>query len=158
MEKIKWCTTIKGGLGLVEPNHDLAKAYLEKSDESLATVNDIKHSRSWRISASYYSMYFALYAILMKIGVKCEVHACTIEFMKRFLGQYFSKEECKFLEDSMGARIDAQYYVDRPVSERQYQKMVQTSPGFAAKCRKVVLELDDGNKINGIRAALKAVM
>ena len=142
----------------MEPNDNLAKAYLEKSEESLAVVIDIKHSKSWRISASYYAMYFSLYAVMMKIGVKCEVHACTIEFMKRFLGHYFSKEECKLLEDSMEARVDAQYYVDRPVSERQYQSMVQTAPGFSAKCRKVALELNDEKKVNGLRAALKAVM
>lgn len=32
----------------------------------------------WAVSASYYAKYFAVYALFWKLGVKCEIHECTI--------------------------------------------------------------------------------
>jgi len=82
MDKIKWCVGKKEGLSLVEPNSDLANAYLKKAKEALESmrVNIIK---DWKISTAYYKIYFSLYAILMKLGIKCGIHSCTIEFAKK---------------------------------------------------------------------------
>ena len=92
MDKIKWCAGKKGGLSLIEPNSDLARAYLKKAEESLESmrVNIIK---DWKISTAYYTIYFSLYAVLMKLGIKCGIHSCTIEFAKRFLREYFEELE-----------------------------------------------------------------
>ena len=91
MDKIKWCAGKKGGLSLIEPNSDLAEAYIKKAEEALESmrVNTIK---DWKISTAYYTLYFSLYSILTKIGIKCEIHSCTIEFAKRFLKDYFNEE------------------------------------------------------------------
>ena len=35
MDKIKWCLKQKNGLELVEPNEELAKAYIKKAEDSL---------------------------------------------------------------------------------------------------------------------------
>ena len=35
MDKIKWCAGKKEGLSLVEPNPDLANAYIKKAEEAL---------------------------------------------------------------------------------------------------------------------------
>ena len=85
MNKIIWCVRKKGGLSLIEPNPDLAEAYIRKAEEALESmrVNVIK---DWKISTAYYTLYFSLYALLMKIGIKCEIHSCTIAFAKEFLG------------------------------------------------------------------------
>jgi uncharacterized protein (UPF0332 family) len=32
----------------------------------------------WTATTAYYARYFALYALLMKIGAKSEIHDCTI--------------------------------------------------------------------------------
>jgi uncharacterized protein (UPF0332 family) len=149
MDKIKWCIGKKEGLSLIEPNSDLANAYIKKAEEALEAmrVNIIK---DWRISTAYYTIYFSLYAILMKLGVKCEIHSCTIEFTKRFLKEYFEQTELDFIEDSLKARVDSQYYIDRTVPDEQYNKMIQKAPEFLVKCKSVLIKLNE-KKVNEIR-------
>jgi len=149
MDKIAWCAKKKGGLSLVEPNANLAEAYIKKSEEALESMR-VNIIRDWKISTAYYTIYFSLYAILTKIGIKCEVHSCTIAFVKEFLKEYFSEEELVFAEDSLKARIDSQYYVDRTVPDFQYNKMIKLAPDFLIKCKSVLLNLNE-KKINEIR-------
>jgi uncharacterized protein (UPF0332 family) len=156
MERIRWCLQLKNGIEPVEPNENLSKAYMKKAESSLQTAAILKENRDWSIIASYYSMYFALYSILMKIGMKCEVHSCTIEFMKRFLQDYFTREECEFLKDSMKARTDTQYYVDRRVPDEQYRKILEKTPLFLVKCREVLLKINE-EEVDGIRNKVKRI-
>ena len=149
MDKIKWCAGKKEGMCLIEPNSNLAEAYIKKSEEALESmrVNIIK---DWKISTAYYTLYFSLYAVLTKIGVKCEIHSCTIEFAKRFLREYFTEEDLDFTEDSLKARIDSQYYVDRTVPDEQYNKMMKDAPAFLVKCKSILIKLNE-KKVNEIR-------
>lgn len=149
MDKIKWCAGKKEGLSLIEPNPDLASAYIKKAEEALESmrVNIIK---DWKISTAYYTIYFSLYSVLMKLGVKCEIHSCTIEFVKRFLNEYFEEAELNFTEDSLKARVDSQYYIDRTVPDEQYNKMVRKAPEFLVKCKSVIIKLNE-KKVNEIR-------
>ena len=149
MNKIKWCAGKKEGLSLIEPNSDLANAYIKKAEEALESmrVNIIK---DWRISTSYYTIYFSLYSVLMKLGVKCEIHSCTIEFAKRFLNEFFEESELDFTEDSLKARVDSQYYMDRTVPDEQYNKMIQKAPEFLVKCKAILIKLNE-KKVNEIR-------
>ncbi len=57
---------------MVEPNGDLAKAYLKKAIGALNTVTvALKiHETDWIITTAYYARYFALYSLLMKLSVK----------------------------------------------------------------------------------------
>ena len=107
-------------------------------------VNVIK---DWKISTAYYTLYFSLYSILTKIGIKCEIHSCTIAFAKRFLREFFSEEDLDFIEDSLKARIDSQYYIDRTVPDEQYNKMVKNTPWFLVKCKSILIKLNE-KKIN----------
>ena len=149
MDKIKWCVGKKEGLSLIEPNSDLANAYIKKAEEALESmrVNIIK---DWRISTAYYTIYFSLYAVLMKLGVKCVIHSCTIEFAKMFLKEFFEENELDFTEDSLKARVDSQYYIDRTIPDEQYNKMIQKAPEFLVKCKSVIIKLNE-KKVNGIR-------
>ncbi len=99
-------------------------------------------------------MYFALYAILMKIGVKCENHTCTIEFMNIFLLDYFDAKDVKQIRTSMALRVDAQYYADRQISEEKYRKIVDGAPRFLVKCREVLFKMKD-EEIDNIRKMMK---
>lgn len=148
MDKIKWCLGKKEGLSVVKPNPNLANAYIKKAEEALASmrVNIIK---DWKISTAYYTMYFSLYAIFTKIGIKCEIHSCTIEFAKRFLKEYFEDVELNFIEDSLKARVDSQYYIDRTVPDEQYQKMLQEAPQFLIKCKSILSKLNE-KRVNEI--------
>ncbi len=142
MDKIMWCVSRKGGIELTDSNFNLAEAYMRKAEESLETMRSAK-SKSWEIVTAYYAMYFSVYSILMRIGVKCEIHSCTIEFARTFLGGYLSREEVGLLEDSMDARVDAQYYVNRKVADRTYRKMIASAPAFMSRCRSVKEKIDD---------------
>ncbi len=86
----------------------------------------------------------------MKIGVKCEIHACTIEFMKRFLPSYFTPAECRFMSDSLQARVDTQYYIDRKVRDKFVQEMLETAPKFLIKCKEILARMKE-SEINAIR-------
>ena len=86
-------------------------------------------------------MYFSLYAIFMRVGIKCEIHACSIEIMKKILTDYFSSEEIILLQKSLTARIDSQYYTDRTVEEEQRIVMVKNAPKFHLKCKEITIML-----------------
>lgn len=138
------------------PNENLSKAYLMKAEDALSAAS-ASISKEWRISAAYYSMYFSLYSILMKVGVKCENHSCTLAFARHFLKGYFSDEEMDFLNDSLKARVDAQYYVNREVSDEQYKRMLKQAPQIMAKCKSIVQQLTE-EKIHIMRRnVLKAI-
>jgi len=88
------------------------KAYLEKSHNALKSmeVNAREGIAEWTVSASYYAKYFAVYALLTKIGVKCEIHDCTIALF----GHLFNAPEFHHLvtelRRSKDDRVDVQYY------------------------------------------------
>ncbi|MBI2103047.1 hypothetical protein HYT55_04360 [Candidatus Woesearchaeota archaeon] len=149
MDKIKWCVGKKEGLSLIEPNKNLAEAYTTKAEEALESmrVNVIK---DWKISTAYYTLYFSLYSVLTKIGLKCEIHSCTLAFARRFLREFLSEEDSDFLEDSLKARIDSQYYIDRTVPDEQYHQMIKKAPLFLVKCKSILIKLNE-KKINEIR-------
>ena len=151
MDKFLWCIK-KNQLEIVLPNENLSKAYLMKAKDALiATSADI--SKEWKISAAYYSMYFSLYSILMRIGVKCENHSCTLAFIGHFLKNHFSDKDMDFLNASLKARIDAQYYVNRKVSDKQYEDMLKLAPQTLVKCKSVVEQLTEED-IGAIRSSL----
>jgi len=83
VDVIRWCKKKKKGIRLISPNENLADAYLFKAEDALETMNSIT-SPDWRISTAYYAMYYSVYAILMKSGIKSEIHSCTIECMRIF--------------------------------------------------------------------------
>ena len=153
MVSIKWCLKTKNGIELVEPSNNLADAYIKKAEESLGLMRTTEY-RDWKISIAYYSMYYSLYAILMKIGIKCEIHACTIELMKEFLPDYFSKEEYEFMLKAMGARIDVQYYVNKEVKDKLYGELTKKPVDFLVKCKSILHKLNE-DKINEIRSRIK---
>jgi|SRR3989344_2788494 len=153
MDKLTWCLKQKDGISLVEPNSNLAEAYIKKAEEALKSMR-VNIVKDWEISTAYYTMYFSLYSILMKIGVKCEIHSCTLEFAKYFLNEHFNEDELDFLSDSLKARVDSQYYVNREISDEQYQSMIKKAPEFLIKCKSVLLQLDE-KSINEVRNRLK---
>ncbi len=116
--KLRWCCKQSAGLKIDKPNENLAKEYLQSADETLSILQDIKgKSNMWLATTKYYSEYFSIYALLQKIGIKCEIHDCTIEFAKlleemKIIPEGYSKK----LEDDKDLRIDNQYYLkNKPV-------------------------------------------
>ncbi len=132
-----------------EPNTNLAEAYLKKAEEALESMR-INTIKDWKISTAYYTIYFSLYAMLTRIGIKCEIHSCTIEFANRFLREFFTETDIDFLERALKARVDTQYYIDRTISDKEYEQMITKAPEFLVKCKSIVLTLNE-KKINEIR-------
>ena len=154
MDKIKWCLKAKNGFELVEPNENLTNAYLKKAENSLKATLALKGIKDWEISSSYYAIYFSLYAILMKIGIKCEIHSCSINFMRYFLSKYFKEEEINLVERSQKARIDTQYYSNRNISNELYEKIINNASLFFIRCKEVLNNLDE-NSIQEIRKIIQ---
>ncbi len=142
MSKFKWCLGIKNGLEIREPNANLTEAYIQKAESALESMRLVK-KQDWVIATAYYSMYFSIYAILIKIGIKCENHACTIECIKEILKKEYNEEEIEFLEKSMQARIDKQYYTDREVADEQSNEMMRRAPEFLIKSKEIIARLTE---------------
>ena len=90
----------------------------------------------------------------MKIGIKCEIHTCTIEFAKRYLDKHFTKEDFILLDKAFRARNDAQYYVNREVTNEDYQLILKKTPSFLVKCKNTII---DQKEIIEIRARISSV-
>jgi len=120
MKKIDWCKKQERGIKIQEPNDNLSKEYFENSEESLKVLKSIRDTKSnmWLATTKYYIEYFGVYSVLMKLGIKCEIHDCTIALVG-FLEDFgiFEKNTYKILEEDKELRIDNQYYLkNKPVN------------------------------------------
>src|SRR6056297_2086346 len=114
MNNFDWCMKQSGGLELISPNQNLCDEYFKKAENALDALKKLEGNIEWQVSSAYYAMYFSLYALFMKIGVKSEIHKCTLTFMKKIT--YFSNEDIFLLEKASKSRVDLQYYTDRHIS------------------------------------------
>ena len=156
METISWCLSIKNGIELVEQNKNLSLAYLKKAEDSLKVLSQISESREWKITSAYYSMYFSLYSILMKIGIKCENHGCTLAFMRELLKDYFEEIDIENIEEARVLRVDALYYADREVPSEKYKNLLKNAPLFFVKCKEVLIKIKEED-IKAIREKIRVL-
>jgi len=143
----------KKGIELVEPSDNLRDGYLIKAEEALDTLRTSR-SKDWQLTTAYYTIYHGIYSLLMKIGVKCEIHSCTIEFTKIFLKGHFTQEDFELIDKAFSARIDSQYYVNRKVPDQNYDFIMKKTPTFLVKCKNVIL---DQKEILGIRNTISNI-
>lgn len=129
MVSLKWCCKQKDGIKLIEPSENLSNSYIKMSDNALGTMNRERgYNLVFAISGGYYSMYYALYSVLMKIGVKCEIHSCTLKFMEEVLEDLYSKEEIKTISKAFDLRNIAQYYVDKVINSKDTEFIFEKAP------------------------------
>ncbi|MEK6875879.1 MAG: hypothetical protein AABX63_00590 [Nanoarchaeota archaeon] len=154
MVAIRWCKSQKRGIELVEPNDNLFDEYIRTSEESLDILRSIRgKSKVWVATTKYYTEYFAVYSLLMKIGVKCEIHDCTIalctllEEMKIIPPGY-----SKILEEDKQLRIDNQYYLKNRDVPLDYDKILE----FVATIKNVGIKLTNA-EIKKIRERISKV-
>lgn len=119
MKRIGWCKGQKKGIRLIEPNENLSREYFSNAEESLRVLKSIKgtESRMWLATTKYYTEYFAVYSVLMKLGIKCEIHDCTISLVSFLEKEGIMKSGTgSILKKDKDLRIDNQYYLkNRPV-------------------------------------------
>jgi len=111
----------------------------------------------WITTTAYYARYFALYALLMKMGIKSEIHDCSIAVAtllteKRILRKNLASD----LSNSKQARIDIQYYVEKELDQIFIRKDVENARYFVLELEKVIENLT-ADRIREVRAHMRAL-
>lgn len=151
MVTINWCKKQKKGLKLIDPNDNLSKEYMQTAEETLDVLRNILgKSKVWLATTKYYCEYFSLYSLFMKIGIKCEIHDCTIAVCKlledkRIIPQGYHQ----ILEKDKKLRIDNQYYLKNKDVPLNYDDLLD----FILKIKDINEKLTH-KKIEEIRADL----
>ena len=153
MNKINWCKKQENGIKLIEPNANLSQEYYQNAEESLRVLRNIYETKSnmWLATTKYYIEYFAVYSVLMKIGIKCEIHDCTI-----VLTEFLEKENIlkagtyQMLEKDKELRIDNQYYLKNIPVDIDFEQLST----FMISIKETLDQLDNG-KIIEIREKIK---
>jgi len=109
---LKWCLKQHRGIRLTKPSDNMVRAYLQKSKNALKSmeINAQAGLTEWAVSACYYAEYFVVYALLCKIGVKSEIHDCTITLFEFLFSDSIPAEIVKELRSSKSNRVETQYY------------------------------------------------
>lgn len=144
MTKLDWCLQQRNGIKLVEPNENLSKAYFADANDSLLAAG--RNIGKWKVVTGYYACYHALYALLIKTGIRSEIHDCTLALIHLFP---FSSDEIKFIEKLKADRIDSQYYLKTvPEPSEAHVRL------FVTRC-KTLAEALDADSITRIRGLVK---
>ena len=154
MVSIKWCLNVKNGIELVEPSENMANSYLKMAEESLMMIKKNEESRIWTASTSYYTLYYCLYSVMIKIGIKCEIHQCSIEFMKYFLSDFYNEAEFDLIENAFDIRNSLQYYPDKLVENDKLENIKKGAIDFFVKTKDILAKISE-SKIKEIREKLE---
>jgi len=141
---ILWYLKRKKGIRVIQPNENLTNAYLKKAISALNTMNvalQIKETE-WITTTAYYARYFALYALLMKMGIKSEIHDCSIAIAKMLAEKgILSENLVNDIATSKQVRIDTQYYVERELNQTEIKRNVENARKFVLEVEKVIENL-----------------
>ncbi len=140
MASVRWCLRQKNGLELIGPNATMADSYIKMAEEPLDVLKGVETSKIWTATATYYIFYYSLYSLMLRAGIKCEIHSCSLAFMKEHLAVFYSKKDAEMIEKAFSARIDLQYYSDRPVSSEIIDETKKYCKTFFI-CRKYTFSL-----------------
>jgi len=152
-----WCLNQSKGIRRVNPSQNLAKAYMQKSRTAMKSmeVNAKANIVEWAVSASYYAKYFAVYALFSRIGIKCEIHDCTIALFNFLFGDDVSSEVIQELKQSKKDRVEVQYYT-REV-KMDTAKLLSQTKFFVLEIEKIIDSLNL-EKISFLQNRLKELM
>jgi len=156
---VVWCLRQKRGIRIIQPNENLTKAYLRKAISALNTMNAALEIREtdWITTTAYYARYFALYALLMKLGIKSEIHDCSIALARLLMEQGILKKGlASDISSSKQSRIDIQYYVVRELDQASIRKDAENARGFVLELERVI-ESMTADRIEKVRAHMKAL-
>ena len=155
MSKISWCKKQKDGIKIQDPNDNLSQEYYQNAEESLRVLKSIKETESnmWLATTKYYIEYFGAYSVLMKIGIKCEIHDCTIALIKFLENEgLVERGTAKMLEKDKALRIDNQYYLKNKSVNIDFDKLSK----FLLSTRKSLDKLNK-DKIEELREKIRAL-
>lgn len=153
---IIWCLKQKRGIKIIDPNENLVKEYLRKATGSLNTMNAALriNETEWIMTTAYYARYFALYALLMKLGVKSEIHDCSIAVARLLAREGILTENLvNDISQAKEMRVDVQYYVTRELEQGKVRRNVESARKFVLEIEKAI-ENTTTEQIESIRNTL----
>lgn len=148
----------KKGIKLIKPSDNLCRSYIKKAENSLMSMrlNSREGIKDWTASTAYYARYHMLYALLMKCGIRSEIHDCSIEIAKKLLRGFVGGNLIGEMESAKKQRIDMQYYTDRIVEDKQLNKNVKSAGNFVLKIKNIINKITEED-ISKIRSKLKSL-
>lgn len=149
-----------GGLKLVNPNERLVEVYKKKSISALNMLESAKEKQEneWILDTSYYSKYFIVYALFMKVGIKSEIHDCTIFALNSLFVEenIIERDIYEELEKSKDLRVEALYY-GKDFGKDEILNRAKTAPEFCLKVEDILDKItkEDVEKIRNKFNVLK---
>ncbi len=143
MVSITWCLSQKNGLEIITPNTNMSNSYINMAQESVKTLPNVINSSIWTATMSYYIFYYSLYSLMLRIGIKSEIHSCSLEFMKIYLMHFFTKTDIKNITSAFSARIDLQYYSDGAVDKKTILTAKKNCIDFYIKTKDILSSISE---------------
>lgn len=158
---ISWCLKQKRGISLEDENNSLCAVYVKKTKSSLNMLDSAleKNEFDWISTTAYYARYFICYALLQKIGIKSEIHDCTISlidvlFVQNNLLTKNIYEELVLAKDLMA---QMQYYVTETFDVEKLKSDCQKAKLFVLEVEEYI-ESVSSNDADSVRNKVKEMM
>jgi uncharacterized protein (UPF0332 family) len=132
----------------------MSDSYMGMAEESIRVIDRMEQSRIWTATASYYIFYYSLYALMLRIGIKSEIHSCSIAFMEKYLSRFYDSDDVSMMKRAFSARINLQYYANRPVDEDTISQVKGYCKRFFLKTRDILVRIKESD-VYEIRESLK---
>jgi len=158
--KLLWCSRQKKGIKLVGPNENLCDAYIKKTRDSLRSMklNADANIREWAVDAAYYSRYQAIYALLQKCGIECEIQDCSIMLLRFLFSDKLNEKMLKEMEKAKEQRINLVYYTNRILHEEDFRRNIESAPAFVLAMEKIISETTSGEIAEARKKLMKILV
>ena len=144
--KMVWCIKKDRGISLIEPSENLSTSYLAKAREALEVMRTLDgKSSSWTMTSCYYCMYYSVYAVLMRIGIKSEIHSCTQVLIRFVLDDFFDSKDADMVSDAFEERIDNQYYTAASTNTEKQKALLGGAVNLYEKTQRSLARMTEAN-------------
>lgn len=161
-DKLKWCINKAKkedirhrGLKEITPDEEKASRHIMKAEHNLkAMIYLIKGNfKDWVVSASFYSMYHCLLAILAKHGYESRNQECTFACVEHLINtgkvdldikliRRIARSDTNDLEEEtiIKLREDFQYETNTSVDDSKIKDLLEETKGFIKVVRNLLKE------------------
>ena len=130
------------GMHKIEINQDLIDKHLQKASHNLNAMTDFKNMgySDWSASASFYTLYHCLLALLLKFGYQSRNQSCTFAFVEDLIvkgrvsltieniKEIFDKDVTEDLEHSekiLDIRESMQYSFETSLNQEEFTRLLE---------------------------------
>lgn len=125
MKLLSWCKSQQQGIKMRDADSTISQSYVQSAQDNILQMTQV--DGKWKVVIAYYACYEAIYSLLTRCGIYCEIHDCTLSLMP-ILG--FTKEDVAFMTELKKCRIGVQYYLEKhDVDIQRVKKFVQNCLG-----------------------------